>query len=65
MRKPIKEIENVLQDHGYSINKIICEVMKTFKLKTLCRQVNFQKQEGYAAPRCQDTISKNLSYVLS
>ena len=48
MRKPIKEIENVLQDHGYSINNIICEVMKTFKLKTLCRQVSFQKQAGYS-----------------
>jgi len=48
MRKPVKEIENVLQDHGYSINNIICEVMKTFKLKTLCRQVGFQKQAGYS-----------------
>ena len=35
MRKPVKEIENALQSHGYSINKIIVEVMKTFKLKTL------------------------------
>jgi hypothetical protein len=49
MRKPIKEIENVLQNHNYSINNIICEVMKTFKLKTLCRQVNFQKQAGFSA----------------
>ena len=48
MRKPIKEIENVLQDHGYSINNIICEVMKTFKLKTLCHQVGFQKQAGFS-----------------
>jgi hypothetical protein len=48
MRKPVKEIENVLQNHGYSINNIICEVMKTFKLKTLCRQVRFQKQAGYS-----------------
>lgn len=48
MRKPIKEIENVLQNHGYSINNIICEVMKTFKIKTLCGQVGFQKQEGYS-----------------
>ena len=48
MRKPVKEIENVLQDHGYSINNIICEVMKTFKLKTLCRHVGFQKQAGYS-----------------
>ena len=48
MRKPVKEIENVLQNHGYSINNIICEVMKTFKLKTLCWQVSFQKQAGYS-----------------
>ena len=48
MRKPVKEIENVLQNHGYSINNIIVEVMKTFKLKTLCRQVGFQKQAGYS-----------------
>jgi len=48
MRKPVKEIENVLQNHGYSINNIICDVMKTFKLKTLCRQVGFQKQAGYS-----------------
>ena len=25
MRKPIKEIENVLEKHDYSINNIICE----------------------------------------
>src|SRR5659263_789598 len=48
MRKPVKEIENVLQNHGYSINNIICEVMKTFKLKTLCWQISFQKQAGYS-----------------
>ena len=49
MRKPVKEIENVLQNHGYSINTIIFDVMKTFKLKTLCRQVGFLKQAGYSA----------------
>lgn len=48
MRKPVKEIENVLENHGYSINNIICEVMKTFKIKTLCYQVGFKKQEGYS-----------------
>ena len=48
MRKPVKEIENVLQSHGYSINNIIVEVMKTFKIKTLCRQVGFQKEAGYS-----------------
>ncbi|MHB8983733.1 MAG: IS4 family transposase [Carboxydocellales bacterium] len=49
MRKPVKEIENVLQNHGYSIDTIIFDVMKTFKLKTLCHQVGFKKQEGYSA----------------
>ena len=48
MRKPVKEIENVLQNHSYSINTIIVQVMKTFKLKTLCRQVGFQKEAGYS-----------------
>ena len=49
MRKPVKEIEHVLQRHGYSINNIICEVISTFKFKTLCRQVGFQKEAGYSA----------------
>jgi len=48
MRKPVKEIENVLKNHGYSIKNIICEVLKTFKLKTLCYQVGFRKQDGYS-----------------
>ena len=48
MRKPVKEIENVLQNHGYLINNIICDVMKTFKLKTLCWQISFLKQAGYS-----------------
>ncbi len=49
MRKDVNEIQNVLKNHGYSVNTIICDVMKTFKLKLLCRQVGFQKQEGYSA----------------
>lgn len=49
MRNSIKEIENVFQIHGYSIDTIIFDVMKTFKLKTHCRQVGFQKQDGYTA----------------
>ena len=48
MRKNVNEIQNVLGTHGYSVNIIICDVMKTFKLKLLCRQVGFQKQEGYS-----------------
>lgn len=49
MRKPVKEIQNVLQAHGYSINNIIIEVLKVFKFQTLCCKVGFQKQEGYSA----------------
>lgn len=49
MRKSVKEIENVLQNHGYSIDTIICDVMKTFKFKMICCQVGFRKQEGYSA----------------
>lgn len=48
MRKSVKEIEDVLQNHGYSIDTIIFNVMKTFKLKTLCNRVGFIKQDGYS-----------------
>lgn len=49
MRKPIEEIQIVLETHSYSINNIIFEVMKTFKVKSLCNQIGFQKQDGYSA----------------
>ena len=49
MRKPIQEIQKVLNTHSYSINNIIFEVMKTFKLKSLCCRVGFQKHDGYSA----------------
>lgn len=49
MRKPVQEIQKVLHSHSYSINNIIFEVMKIFKLKSLCYQVGFQKQDGYSA----------------
>jgi hypothetical protein len=49
MRNPIKEVEVVLKNHGYSINIIICEVIKTFNLKNLCHQVGFKKQDGFSA----------------
>lgn len=49
MRKPITEIENVLVGHGYSVNTIIVDVMKTFNLKTYCHRVGFKKQDGYSA----------------
>ncbi len=49
MRKPIQEIQKVLQTHNYSLTNIIFEVMKTFKLKSLCCQVGFRKLDGYSA----------------
>ena len=49
MRKSVKEIEDVLHNHGYSIDTIIFNVMKTFKLKTVCNHVGFLKQDGYSA----------------
>jgi len=49
MRKNINEIENVLKTHGYSITTIISDVMKSFKLKSLCHQIKFKKEEGYSA----------------
>ncbi|KLU62805.1 hypothetical protein CEB3_c08950 [Peptococcaceae bacterium CEB3] len=49
MRKPIKEIESVLQSHGYSVNIIIADAVKIFNLKTLCHGVGFKKQDGYRA----------------
>jgi hypothetical protein len=48
MRKPVNEIKKVLETHSYSINNIICDVLKTFNFKSLCIQVSFQKQAGYS-----------------
>ncbi len=48
MRKDVNEIEKVLQTYSYSINTIICEVMRTFKLKSICHRIGFRKQEGYS-----------------
>jgi hypothetical protein len=49
MRKSVNEIEIVLQKHSYSIDNIICDVMKTFNLKKICQRVGFQKRAGYSA----------------
>ncbi|WP_019416160.1 hypothetical protein [Paenisporosarcina sp. TG20] len=46
MRKNVKEIENVFQSHGFSIDSIIQNVMKKFKFRSLCHQVGFKKQQG-------------------
>ena len=39
MRQDLNEIQKVLDKHGYTINTIICDVMKKFKFKTLCWKV--------------------------
>lgn len=49
MRKNVNEIEKVLKTHGYSINTIIIDVVKIFKLKSICQQIGFRKQDGYSA----------------
>lgn len=48
MRKNVKEIENVFQSHGFSIDSIIQNVMKKFKFRSLCHMVGFKKQQGYS-----------------
>ena len=49
MRNNITEVEKELKTHGYSINIILCDVMKSFKLESLCHQIKFKKDEGYSA----------------
>lgn len=41
MRKPVKDIQNLLK---ILVISIIIEVMKTFKLNTLCRQLEIDKK---------------------
>lgn len=47
MRQDLNEIQKVLDKHGYSINNIICDVMKTFNFKTLCWKAGAIKKDGY------------------
>ncbi|WP_312753941.1 IS4 family transposase [Rummeliibacillus suwonensis] len=48
MQTNLNEIQKVLITHGYSINSIISDVMRTFKFRSLCHKVGFKKQEGYS-----------------
>ena len=48
MRQDLNEIKKVLDKHSYSINNIICDVMKTFNFKTLCCTVGIKKEDGYS-----------------
>ena len=48
MRQDLNEVKKVLDKHGYSINTIICDVMKTFNFKTLCWKADAVKGDGYS-----------------
>ena len=48
MREYVTEIKRVLENHKYSINNIIVDVMKTFKFNSIIRKSGFEKQEGYS-----------------
>lgn len=48
MQTNLNEIQKVIKTHGYSINSIISDVMKTFKFRSLCHQVGFKKQDGFS-----------------
>ncbi len=47
MRDNATEIKKVLDEHQYSINAIIVEVMGIFKLNSIIRKAGFAKQDGY------------------
>lgn len=48
MRQDLSEIKKVLDKHGYSINNIICDVIKKFNFKTLCWKSGAVKGDGYS-----------------
>ena len=41
-----KEIATVLESQNYTLNNIICDTLKKFKLATLCNQVGIVKEAG-------------------
>ncbi len=48
MRETTSEIKKVFDKHQYSIDSIVFDVMQTFKLHSIIRHTQFEKQEGYA-----------------
>ena len=48
MRETTSEIKKVFDKHQYSIDSIVFDVMQTFKLHSIVRHTQFDKQEGYA-----------------
>ena len=47
MRENATEIKKVLDEHQYTINAIIFDVMGTFKLPSIIRKAGFAKHDGY------------------
>ena len=49
MRQSLNEIKNVIDKHEYTIDNIICHIMKKFNLKTICWQAGASniKEDGY------------------
>lgn len=48
MRQDLNEIKKVLDKHGYSINTIICDIMKKFNFKTICYKSGARKECGFS-----------------
>ncbi len=48
MRKTTSEIKKAFDQHQYSIDSIVFDVMQTFKLHSIVRHTRFEKQEGYS-----------------
>ena len=47
--RQMEEIATVLETRNYSLNNIICDTMKEFKLKSLCQQSGIRKGDGFSA----------------
>jgi len=69
VRQDLNEVKKVLDKHGYSINTIICDVMKTFNFKTLCWKAGAVKEDGYGVSASNsafivDDTSVTISMIL-
>ena len=50
MRQSLNEIDDVIEKHKYTIDNIICNIMKNFNFKSICFKAgaNTAKEEGYS-----------------
>lgn len=50
MRQSLNEIKKVIDKHEYTIDNIVCHIMKKFNFKTICWEsgANTVKEEGYS-----------------